>query len=267
MRQAELVGRVALVLALIVPAARAGAQTCTGTAGPAGTVDIKIGPVTRMFVVRVPAAYDARTPAPVVFAFHPGGMNPQYMQGRVPVHRAWPEAIAIFPAALAGGGGRSFQPTFQGRAGDLEDRDLVYFDKMLEWLRANHCFDPKRVFLMGYSNGAGLVGLLACERGSQIAGTAVASGRLSCTPAEPRPSILSHGNQDSTIPYERGIEAMTTWASVNKCTAPPKSGAPGCFAATSCSAAPLTFCTFDGGHEYNEPFTKAFVDFFKNAIK
>ena len=42
---------------------------------------------------------------------------------------------------------------------DLEDRDLVYFDKMLEWLRANHCFHPERVFLMGYSNGAGLVGV------------------------------------------------------------------------------------------------------------
>ena len=28
----------------------------------------------------------------------------------------------------------------------------------------------------------------------------------------------------------------------------------------------MTMCTFDGGHEYNEPFTKTFVDFFKRSM-
>ena len=243
------------------------AQTCNGMPGPRGTVELKVGAATRVFVVRLPAAYDARKPAPVVFALHPGGMNPQYMQGRVPVHLAWPDVIAIFPAALPRmGGAGGMQPGWQGRPGDMEDRDVVFFDAMLEWLRTNHCFDPKNVFLVGYSNGAGLAGVLACERGSLVAGVAIASGNLSCTPTESRPVILSHGVSDPTIRYERGVEASKTWATANQCSAPPKTGAPGCFAADRCSGAPLTFCTFDGGHEYNDPFTKTFVDFFKKAI-
>jgi polyhydroxybutyrate depolymerase len=244
------------------------AQTCNGSPGPAGTVDLKMGTFTRPFTVRLPAAYDARTPGPLIFLFHPGGMNAQYMQGRVPVARAWPEAIAVYPNALPRiGGAGGFQPGWQNRPGDAGDRDVVYFDAMLDWLRANHCFNDKQVFVMGYSNGAGLSSVLACERAAALAGVAIASGNLSCTLPEPRPIILSHGLRDTTIPYQRGVDAAAAWATRNGCSAPPKSGIPGCFAAESCSAAPVVMCTFDGGHEYNEPFTKTFADFLKMRPK
>src|SRR5438128_11247602 len=36
------------------------AQTCNGMPGPRGTVELKVGGATRMFVVRLTAAYDAR---------------------------------------------------------------------------------------------------------------------------------------------------------------------------------------------------------------
>jgi polyhydroxybutyrate depolymerase len=194
-------------------------------------------------------------------------MSAQYMQGRVPVHLAWPEAIAVygegFPNIGAGRGG--LQPVWQNTPGAIGDRDLAYFDQMFEWLRANHCFDPKKVFVMGYSNGAGFASVLACQRADLIAGVAIASGRLACQPALPKPAILGHGLTDATIPYANGLEAAAAWSSRNSCKAPPRSGAPGCFAADSCSSAPLTLCTFEGGHEYHEPFTKAFVDFFKRV--
>jgi poly(3-hydroxybutyrate) depolymerase len=148
----------------------------------------------------------------------------------------------------------------------MDNRDLAYFDQMIDWLRANHCFNAKQLFVMGYSNGAGFTGVLACERASLIAGVAIASGRLVCTPAEPKPTILSHGMADPTIPYDNGVGAAKGWASRNQCSAPPMSGAPGCFAAGPCASAPVTMCTFDGGHEYYEPFTKTFVDFFKRSM-
>ena len=166
-----------------------------------------------------------------------------------------------------GGGAGGLQPGWQNRPGDLGDRDVAYFDAMLEWLRANHCFNEKQVFVMGYSNGAGLSSVLACERAPAIAGVAIASGNLSCALPEPRPIILNHGLRDTTIPYQRGVDAAAAWASRNGCSAPPKSGIPGCFAAESCSAAPVVLCTFDGGHEYNEPFTKTFADFLKMSRK
>jgi polyhydroxybutyrate depolymerase len=225
----------------------------------------------RQFVVRVPAGYDAKTMAPVVFAFHPFGMNPQYMQGRVPVHRAWPEAMAVFPAGYprfgADGAALSIQPAWQGQAGEMDNRDLVFFDAMLAWLKKNHCIDEARVFVMGYSNGANFTSLIACERSAVIAGVAIASGALSCALPEAKPVILSHGFSDQTIKYDRAIAASNTWAKRNGCAAPPKNSAPGCFAADSCSAAPLTLCTYDGGHEYNDPFTKTLTDFLKKAVK
>lgn len=259
---------VAVVLAPAT-AARAHAAMCDGTPGPTGTIELKMGPLTRTFVVRVPATSDARKPAPLIFLFHPFGMNAQYMQGRAPMPRVWPEVIAVYPQGLprTGGGAIGFQPAWQTEPGEMDNRDLVFFDTMLGWLRANHCVDDKRVFVMGYSNGARLASLLACERAHMIAGVAVASGSLTCAPPEPKPVILSHGVQDPTIQYGRAVEAARTWASRNECGGPPKSGLPGCFMAESCSAAPVILCTYDGGHEYHDPFTRAVADFLKNVSR
>ena len=253
------------IAALLFVAPAANAQTCSGMPGKTGTITFTQGTMTRIFVVRVPATYDGRKPLPLVMAFHPGGMSAQYMQGRVPVHRAWPEAIAVFgegfPNIGAGRGG--LQPVWQNTPGAIDDRDLAYFDQMYDWLKANHCFDAKKVFVMGYSNGAGFASVLSCQRASVIAGVAIASGRLACQPAEPKPTILGHGLTDATIAYSNGVEAAAAWSAKNGCKSPPKTGAPGCFIADSCSAAPVTMCTFEGGHEYHEPFTRAFIDFFK----
>lgn len=246
----------------------AAADTCSGSPGPTGTVELKIASATRAFVVRVPQTADVRMPAPVIFLFHPFGMNAQYMQGRAPMPRVWPEAIAIYPQAMprTGPGTVGFQPAWQTESGEMSDRDLVFFDAMLACVRNNHCVDDTRIFVMGYSNGARLSSLLACERAGVIAGVAVASGSLGCALPEPRPVIISHGLQDATIPYTRAVDAANAWAVRNRCTAPPKSGAPGCFAADSCSAAPVALCTYDCGHEYYDPFTRAVADFFKKTI-
>jgi polyhydroxybutyrate depolymerase len=262
------VAGIVLMLSLTV-AQTAAAEVCGGSPGPTGQVDLTVGGAMRTFVVRVPAKYDARTPAPVVFLFHPFGMNTQYMQGRVPLPRVWPEAIAIYGQGLPrfGSGAVSLQPSWQTKAGEMDDRDLAYFDAILDWLHKNHCVDDTRVFVMGYSNGATFTSVLACERAAVIAGVAIASGSLSCTPPQAKPIILSHGLSDQTIPYARAVDAANTWASRDGCRAPPRSGAPGCFIADSCSTAPVVLCSYDGGHEYNDPFTKALAEFFKNAVK
>lgn len=258
-------GLAALVLmSLLLWPARSEAMRCDGTAPPTGAQVLEVAGARRTFVVRAPAPYEGRVPAPVVLAFHPFGMNAQYMQGRAPITRTWPEAFAIYPEGLGRAG--SMAPSWQGQAGDAGDRDLAFFDAMLDWLDAHACVDRTRVFVLGYSNGAGLAHLLACERGTAVAGAAIAAGRLSCKPAAPKPIVMSHGLQDRTIGYDQGLDASRTWAAVNKCTAPPKAGVQGCVAADGCSAA-TRFCTHAGGHEYEPTFTRTAIDFFKSVTK
>ncbi len=250
----------AIVGAVLAPVT-AVAAVCDGTPPPSGVQTLDVAGVMRTFVVRAPARHDGRVPAPVVLAFHPFGMNAQYMQGRAPISRAWPEALSVYPEGLGRAG--SAAPSWQGQPGELGDRDLAFFDAMLAWLDGHTCVDRTRVFVLGYSNGAGLAHLLACERSRAIAGAAVAAGRLSCRPAAPVPVVLSHGMQDRTIGYAQGVEASRAWAAANGCTAPPRAGVQGCVAADGCGAA-TRLCTHPGGHEYETGFTKTVAEFFKS---
>jgi polyhydroxybutyrate depolymerase len=212
----------------------------------------------RSFILRMPAG-DPHAVAPVVVAFHPFGMSAEYMQARVPIGRAWPQAIVVYPE----GSGRP--QSWQNRPGDLGDRDLRFFDAMRGWLRDHACVDEGRMFVIGYSNGAGLAYAIACARSTVVAGIAIASGRLGCTPVAPVPVIMRHGTRDATIGYVQALTAAAAFSTANACKAPPKSGAPGCSEAAGCASARVVLCTDDGGHEYDPAFTAEAVDFFRRA--
>ena len=249
--------------ATLLAQARIAAAACDGSLVPAGAQSLDVAGARRTFVVRSAAEGDPKAAAPVVFALHPFGMNAQYMQARAPIGRSWPAAITIFPDGLGRGGG-NMAPSWQGRPGELGDRDLAFFDAMLQWLDEKGCIDKARVFVLGYSNGAGLAYLLACERRAAVAGVAIAAGRLGCQPAASKPVIMSHGVGDGTIGYESAIESSKAWATANGCAAPPRPGVPGCVQGQSCSGAAVTLCTHGGGHEYDVSFTKAAAEFFKS---
>ena len=250
---------VALWLLFPVPAFAA----CDGRAGAVGQVTIDVDGAPRLFVVRKSASIDAMVARPVVLVFHPFGMGAQYMESRVST-RLWPDAIMVYPEG-ASRPGAGYQPSWQTRGGELGDRDLHFFDAMLAWLTEHHCIDPTRVFAFGYSNGAGFAGLLACERAAAIAGLALASGRLTCTPGQAKPVAVTHGLKDSTVPYEEGVRLASVWSKMNGCKAPPKSGAAGCVQTTGCEAAPVLMCTSRGGHEYSSAFTRPALELLKTV--
>lgn len=237
---------------------------CDGTTIATGAATIDVNGLMRLFVVRRSSSLDARVPAPVVFVFHPYGMNAQYMESRVST-RLWPAAIMVYPEG-ASGPGRGYAPAWQNRAGESGDRDLQFFDAMLAWLGEHHCIDRTRVFVFGYSNGAGLAGLLACQRAGAVAGVAMASGRLSCTPPMSKPVAITHGLGDSTIPYEESIRAALAWTKLNACRTPPRFQTPGCATAVGCGATtPVLMCTSPGGHEYSSAFTRPALELFQRV--
>jgi polyhydroxybutyrate depolymerase len=252
-----------IVMAAISVAPAAAWAACDGTPVTAGSRTIAVDALMRTFVIRVPSSSDGRTPAPVVFALHPFGTNAQYMASRAPIALTWREAVVIYPNGTPRAGtGPGF--AWQGRSGELEDRDLRFFDAMMTWLATNACIDEKRVFVLGYSNGAGLAYLLACERADRLAGVAIVSGRMGCSPNRAKPIIMTHGVADATIGYDQAVEATRVWAAKNSCQGPPPPArSPGCVMATGCASS-LTMCTHAGGHEYDSSFTGAAVEFFKS---
>ena len=256
--------RLTILLALcggvLSPDARASAA-CNGTVEPSGPITIEVGSVQRLFVVRVPSGATVERQLRYV--------RVSSLWDECAIHgepRVWPRLARrnhdLPRRSLAGGGG-PLAPAWQGRPGEMGDRDILFFDATLDWLRAHHCVDERRVFVLGYSNGAGLASLLACERAGAIAGAAMAAGRPACAPGSSKPVIISHGMRDQTIGYEQAIQAAQVWSKRNGCSAPPKVGAPGCFAAGSCTSAPTTMCTHTGGHEYGSTFTRSVADFFR----
>ena len=257
-----------LALAAMIAAAPLSARAaCDGKAGEAGAVKLSVGSVQRTALVRLPADYDARAPRPVVLVFHGFTMNAHLMESLLDVGAAWPEAIVVYPQGLdrrfeAWGPGA--HPGWQISAGELDDRDLHFVDGLLSWLRTNQCIDDKHVFAMGFSNGGYFSHLLGCERPNAIAAIAPAGGGLRCSPRTPRPVIISHGTADALVSYEEAVAAAQAWAKRNGCQSPPKSGAPGCSPAESCSEAPVVLCTHPSGHEYDESFTRAAIEFFKS---
>jgi poly(3-hydroxybutyrate) depolymerase len=232
---------------------------CTGATLASGSQALEVDGTRRTFILRVPAGYDGLTPAPVIVTFHPFGMSAQYMQARVSPSRTWPEAMTIHAEATGA------PAAWQAPADTPANRDLDYFDALLDWLAANACTDPERLFVLGYSNGAQFASLLACVRTERIAAVASAAGRLPCTPADAVPVILSHGLGDRTIAYTEAVSASRAWAEVNRCVAPPRTGTPGCFAAESCGSAPVTLCTSAGGHDYDVTFTAQAIGFFRRV--
>jgi polyhydroxybutyrate depolymerase len=249
------VGLLLLSFGLGLASAADARAACAAPTASSGPQIIDVDGVRRSLLVRIPAA--KTTPAPVVFAFHPFGMNANYMQSRAPVARAWPEAIVVYPDAAAP------SRAWQGGVDGEDNRDLRFFDAMLSWLDTHGCIDRSRVFALGYSNGGQFTHRLACERDEQLAGIAVAAGRLTCTPRRAMPVIVSHGLADTTAPYPLAVQATTSWSQQNACKAPPASGVAGCSAATGCGDAASVLCTYPGGHDYDPPFTARAVEFFK----
>ena len=91
-----------------------------------------------------------------------------------------------------------------GRDAAAEGRrpdDVGYLTAMIDDATAQLPIDPRRIYVVGMSNGATMAGLLACELAeriaavAQVAGTAAAGVAATCRPARPVPILNIHGTR------------------------------------------------------------------------
>ncbi len=136
--------------------------------------------------------------APVVFAFHGTGDSTDSMAAyssldRLAVQQGF---ILVYPAAR-----KSMWATMETDNLD-ENVDICFFDLLLDQISHRFEIDRQRIYLVGMSNGASFVQLLAAARSNDIAAVVAHSGSMPCeiiSSDNPRPVMLIVGSEDSAF--------------------------------------------------------------------
>ena len=110
--------------------------------------------------------------------------------------------------------------------------DVAYIDAIIADVSARYAVDPRRIFLVGHSNGAFMSHRMACDRASEIAAIVALAGAtfndaMRCAPTEPVSILDVHGTADPTIAFGGGVLAgvpypgetttMARWAGYDRC--------------------------------------------------
>lgn len=117
--------------------------------------------------------------------------------------------------------------------------DVAYLSAIIADMKSKHPIDPKRVYVIGFSNGGFMAHRLACELSPEIAAI-VTLGAMGfkddarCRPKEPVAVLQVNGDADRIIVIDGGVpggglpnaatypsaeESIVGWATRNKCGA------------------------------------------------
>ena len=162
------------------------------------SMEWNIDGTTRRALVHLPATTNG---APIIFAFHGHGGTMNFAARRFRLHELWPEAVVVYPQGLPTKTPRDLEGT---RAGWLmlpgpNNKDLKFFDAMLETARRDWHINTNRVYVTGHSNGGGFTYLLWGTRGDSLAAVApvAAGGAQLLRQAKPCPVLHIAGKERS----------------------------------------------------------------------
>lgn len=226
--------------------------------------DVRIDGVARRYHVIV--GPKAEAPAPLVFLWHGYGASAASIAPVLEPGRFWPEAVVAIGEGLP----RTFphfdaveRPGWQIAPGEHGDRDLAFFDAMLEEIAGDGCIDRDRVYSTGFSNGGYFSNVLGCMRGDRLAAIAPVSGGGPSRSCEaPLAALVIHGTQDTVVPYEEGLASYRSWTAAAGCGASEAPPPTGCQIASGCRAA-IQFCGFAGPHVWSPGTSERIVEFLR----
>ena len=232
-------------------------KQCGLAAGPHERT-ITVGEATRVYLVEVGAELAARPP--VVFAWHGFGSRAENSLEAMKTETLWTDAVVVAPRGMP----RTFdqfgdtpRPGWQVAAGELDDRDLLFFDAMLAELESLGCVDASRVYSTGFSNGGFFSNVLACHRADALAAAAPTGGGGPFVKPCGRkiPVLITHGRADKVVPYASAHKTYQSWVAHNACAEGPGTVSPdaeeGCVVAAGCAEeSPVRMCSYDIGHQW-----------------
>ena len=222
---------------------------------------------TREALVYVPPQAASKA-VPAVFVFHGHGGNMRHAARAFSLHTLWPEALVVYMQGLPTPG-RLTDPEgkragWQNVPGVQGDRDLKFFDAVMDTLRTTCRIDGKRVYATGHSNGGGFTYLLWAERGyafDAFAPCAAATTQLA--KLVPKPVLHLAGEKDTLVKFvwqQRTIEALRR---INGCGGEGRAWGTNATLYASGAGAPVVALIHPGGHELPPEAAPSIVRFFK----
>ena len=194
--------------------------------------------VARPFATVVPVGYARGTPTPLVVLLHgytatAATQDAYFKLSALAQTRGF---LLALPDGTVDGSGQHFWNATDACCafGGAVD-DVAYLTAVIHDLQARFTVDPKRIFLVGHSNGAFMSHRMACDRSELIAGIVALAGDVwadtaRCNPTGPVNVLQVHGTLDAVIqygggtalagqpPYPAAETSVGTWGVKNNCT-------------------------------------------------
>ncbi len=170
-----------------------------------------IGGDERPAEVDIPTDYDPTVAHPLVIVLHGFGADGRVETGYMQLFDFVDEKqfVLVFPDGTLNDQGERFWNATPACCDPSESVDDVgYLSGLIAEAEQTYNIDPKRVYLIGHSNGGFMSFRMACEASELITAIVSLAGSTfddaaDCAPATIPVSVLAvHGTQDATIPYD-----------------------------------------------------------------
>jgi len=220
------------------PGAGGGTDATTVDAGP----DPDLRPdliAARPYLDQTPGDYDSATAWPLVLSLHGYGSNGADTASRVGLTTRVDEHgyLLAYPDGTIINGERGWNASCCGALYSDVD-DVAYLRAVIADMSTRYHVDPKRVFVIGISNGGFMAHLLGCQAADRIAAMVTHAGTMflgeppSCQPTAAVALRHSHGTADETVAYDGGawtygmirisyigaVAAVDIWRNRNGCS-------------------------------------------------
>ncbi|MGV3618821.1 MAG: alpha/beta hydrolase family esterase [Fimbriimonas sp.] len=173
---------------------------------------IRSGGVDRTFAIRVPKAYDASRPLPLVVILHGWTMSGPLAETYTLMADTAEKEGFVLAAPDGLGSLKGWNAGFLDLSGKRAD-DVAFVSEVIEKTAKEVGIDRNRIYVAGHSNGAMLANLVGSRLADKIAAIGVVAGTIGLPqasggtrtipdPKNPLSVMLIHGRLDETVTYE-----------------------------------------------------------------
>jgi polyhydroxybutyrate depolymerase len=209
----------------------------------------------RPYRIAAPAVIDPRRSYPLVLVLHGWGGSSEHVEGYYQLDRlvdergvlvAYPEGTKEPWTRHLWSRQRRFWNATDGCCNFFgsEVDDVAYLDAVIDDVGAHYRVDPKRIFVMGLSNGGYMSYRYACDRAGRVAAIVSQAGAMwadatRCKPSEPVAVLEIHGTNDEMVPYgsraptgpddhrvPSAHQSVADWVALDHCDPTPDTSAP-----------------------------------------